>query len=265
MFFSVVFVVEHGGLDEARWYSRQGLHLHCRRSRRRASGCWATRAKERKVSGRARRTCTPNRRAAARFDPASNGSRFAGPVHAPKERKLAPGRTCTGPGPGLSRLPLRWVTGVESREWSHRQDLHPHWRGSEPRASAVGLRRVERKFASCRCRPGVSALEARRPGCWTNDASSFHARSPFREKPGRGRCFRFQRSSPWPHCPERQRKRVGRLTGYAPVPRRSQCRVLLLHYSLRVGCEDGAAPRYRPGKNSGFADRGVHLLARVAY
>ena len=52
--------------------------------------------------------------------------------------------------------------------WCLWQELHPHWTGSKPVASAVGLHK--RNGAQCRCRPGVSCLEDRHLGCWTNRA-----------------------------------------------------------------------------------------------
>ena len=194
---------------DGRWYSRQGLHLHCRRSRRRASGCWATRAKKACSRPDLHRHWTG-------FKPVASGDWATG---AAEKRSGPSGRICTRTDALLRRVPLLLGYGGKRKNLRHAgaAPASPRWKRG---VLAVG--RMTRTLG-----PPMIAV----PG-----------------ETGPGHVFRSQRSSPWPHCPERQRKRVGRLTGYAPVPRRSQCRVLLLHYSLRVDHKMELRPGIAPGR-----------------
>ena len=72
----------------------------------------------------------------------------------------APGRICTGTGPGLSRLPLLLGYGSETK--SPRQGSHLHFLRSKRSASSVGLHGEEsgtpgRNFA-CNLRVRSAAL-----------------------------------------------------------------------------------------------------------
>ena len=126
MFFGVVFVVEHGGIG---WTVVLAAGVAPALSALSTPCLWllgyASKKREKRVAergGLAPQTGTSRRGSIPLATGPGSLVRFT-----LQDWKLAPGRICTGTGPGLSRLPL--AVGLREqrrRKWSPRQDLHPH-------------------------------------------------------------------------------------------------------------------------------------------
>ena len=185
--------------------------------------------------------------------------------------KGAPGRSCTDTERGLSPLPLRLGYGSESgpggrtctRTGRGLSSLPLHWATPGKKSGAPG-----RNFA-CNLRVRSAALYTLSYGSLTSCGLGWirTINLPIqRRTPDSHRVNRFCRPMVRRLCLVRQK--VGRPTGFAPVRRFSQNRMLLLHHGLhlisgeehgRLGCVDtghsppvlrsaGETPAVRTGK-----------------
>ena len=89
-------------------------------------------------NGGTRRACSPSRECGTISLAKNPGSFVRFTFHVG-----ARGRTCTCTGPLLRRMSLHWTTRAKTS--CSRSDLHRHWTGFKPAASAVGLREQKGK------------------------------------------------------------------------------------------------------------------------